>query len=244
MPAIKLNQSGGDQRILIISSIGCGAPISGNRERLKRLLIKMRELGLEVHFAGVDLSASEKDATAPYVDQWVYDFSPFSSGSLPQRLLAKLKRTSRKLISPLLPEAAKYNLDLDQWFHPSWLKQARHLQSTWRYSKVMVMYVWNSAFLDAFPTTCIKLIDTHDIFANRNAKLLQIGLDKNNHWFSVSRNGERRGLLRADAILGIQKDESAYFHELISGQKPVYTVSHFTSIQRHLEKSTRHLIMA
>jgi glycosyltransferase involved in cell wall biosynthesis len=231
MPVTKLKQSCSDQRILIISSIGCGAPMAGNRERLKKLLIKMRELGLEIHFAGVALPASEKAATVPYVDQWVYDFSPYSSGSFFQRLIAKAKRTTRKLLAPLLPEATKYNLDLDQWFHPAWLKQARDLQRRWKYSRVMVMYVWNSAFLDAFPSSCLKLIDTHDIFTNRNARLRQIGLDDDNHWFSVSRNGERRGLMRADVILGIQKDESAYFQQLISGKRPIYTISHFTSIQ-------------
>ncbi len=228
---MKLNPSGSDQRILIISSIGCGAPMAGNRERLKRLLMKLRELGLEIHFAGVDLTASEKSATEPYVDRWVFDFSCYSSGAFFQRLIGRAKRACREVISQLLPEETKHNLDLDQWFHPSWLKQARELQRLRGYSKVMVMYVWNSAFLDAFPSTCLKLIDTHDIFSNRNARLLRIGLNASNHWFSVSRNGERRGLLRADVILGIQKEESAYFRELVSGRKQVYTVTHFTSIR-------------
>jgi hypothetical protein len=67
-----------DNRVLVISPIGCGPPHSGNRTRIRTLLQELKSLGYQVHFAWAQipdettwarLSEEERLKTNQYVDQ-------------------------------------------------------------------------------------------------------------------------------------------------------------------------------
>ncbi len=221
-----------DRRLLVISRIGVGPPYAGNRSRMAALLDDLRALGFELHFAGVDLSPEEKGETRKAVDRWIHDFVWPEGGRRPlaarirYRLSAAWQRFSRRCWPGRAAGRPIGNRPLDEWFHPSWLLEARRLQRAGNYRRVLVSYVIHSAFFDAFDSSCLKILDCHDVFTDRNAMLQKAQLGPQEFWISLSQAEERRGLRRSDVILGIQQRESSYFQRLTHGRRVVRTVGH------------------
>lgn len=211
-----------DQRLLVIAGIGCGPPYSGNRMRMRTLLDECRGLGYTIDFAGIDFSEEERLATLPRVDRWVADFrSP--TGEESRALVPRIQRR--------IARGFRDNDDwVDRWMYLPWIAQARRLQKSNRYRRVLVAYVFHSAFLEAFGSRCKKILDTHDVFADRRQRLAAIGVD--GYWFSVPPSEERRALIRADVVLAIQSAEAATFRELLGGRRSVHEVGHFLPISQ------------
>lgn len=221
-----------DRRLLVISRIGVGPPYAGNRSRMAALLDDLRALGFELHFAGVDLSAEEKRETRKAVDHWIHDFVWPEGGRRPlasrirQRLVRALQGLRRRCRPGPEPDLPIGNRPLDDWFHPSWLAEARRLQRAGDYRRVLVAYVIHSAFFEAFDSSCLKILDCHDVLTDRNAMLHKAQLDPQEFWISLNQGDERRGLRRSDVIFGIQQWESNYFQRLTHGRRVVRTVGH------------------
>lgn len=221
-----------DRRLLVISRIGVGPPYAGNRSRMAALLDDLRALGFELHFAGVDLSAEEKRETRKAVDHWIHDFVWPEGGRRPlasrirQRLVRALQGLRRRCRPGPEPDLPIGNRPLDDWFHPSWLAEARRLQRAGDYRRVLVAYVIHSAFFEAFDSSCLKILDCHDVLTDRNAMLHKAQLDPQEFWISLNQGDERRGLRRSDVIFGIQQRESNYFQRLTHGRRVVRTVGH------------------
>lgn len=226
-------------RILVISPIGCGPPHSGNRTRMRALLQELRGLGYEIHFAWAQipdpeawarLSTEARQETIQHVDQWVHDFHwPSRQNSGCMLLLEKIRHGIVRLTRRGRERRSKGIHRLDQWFHSGWIREARDLQRRYRYSKVIVAYVFCSAFFKAFPATTLKVLDCHDAFTCRNDVVSTS--EENNWWYAVYRTDERRGLMRSDRILGIQEHESEFFRRLTNRRRPVFSVGHFTDVR-------------
>lgn len=220
-----MNPTEEDNRLLVIAEIGCGPPFLGNRARMRALLEECRQLGWEIHFAGVKFSDEEKRATLPFVDRWVTDFRK-EPNSLCRRLVSRMGRRLGLLKAHTVPGAAGLTEDsIDGWMLPHWVAEARRLQGRERYRCVLVAYVFHSGFFEAFGGDCWKILDTHDVFANRGERLEQAGLQ--NFWFSTTDREERRGLSRANVVLAIQDAEAAYFRRALGGAGRVEVVGHF-----------------
>jgi polysaccharide biosynthesis protein PslH len=227
-----------DNRVLVISPIGCGPPHSGNRTRIRTLLQELKSLGYQVHFAWAQipdettwarLSEEERLKTNQYVDQWVCDFKWDARTQTDfKTLLSKARHTVTRLTRIGRERKSKGIYRLDQWFHPAWIKQAKELQHKQRYSRVIVTYVFSSAFFKAFPTSVLKILDCHDVFTCRNDVVSHDTLTV--FWYSIYKSDERRALMRSNHIIGIQDAEAAFFKQLINGQRPVFTVGHFSDV--------------
>jgi polysaccharide biosynthesis protein PslH len=236
---LRKSRLNGSHRILVISPIGCGPPHSGNRSRMRALLQELRGLGYEIHFAWAQipddeawgrLSNEARQETVQYVDQWVHDFLwPSRQSSGCRVLLEKLRHGLVRLTRRGRERRSKGIHRLDQWFHSGWIREARDLQRRFDYSKVIVAYVFCSAFFKAFPATTLKVLDCHDAFTCRNDVVSTS--EENNWWYAVYRTDERRGLMRSDRILGIQEHESEFFRQLTNRKRPVYSVGHFTDVR-------------
>lgn len=215
-----------DRRILIVSEIGGGPPHEGNRARMTLLLDAIRTLEYRVHFAGVNMSTAERQALEPRIDRWVCNFTSLRlslrSSNLRDRVRGYLERRG------WLSHNSRYDVKpLDSKIDPRWLGQLRTIQERERYVRVLVPYVFHSAFLTAFGPECLKVLDTHDIFGERRERLEAAGLT--NNWISFSLEDERRGLLRADRVIAIQEAERQYFATVLDGQRTVWTVGHLLS---------------
>jgi glycosyltransferase involved in cell wall biosynthesis len=213
------------ERILVIAEIGCGPPYYGNRARMRSLLAELRALGYSIDFAGVRFSAEEKAATIPHIDRWVHSFDESAVAFFWRRRKWDLQRLLRGTESSLA--------NLDRWFRPSWLEEARKLQAREQYSRVLVAYVFHSAFFEAFPASCRKILDAHDTLSARHEMIESAGVRR--FWFSCSEEEERLGLERADVVLAIQEEEAELFRKLLRGKSDVRVVGHFVEPREVLE---------
>lgn len=83
----------------------------------------------------------------------------------------------------------------------------RDLHRSRHYQVVHVNYVWYAPLLEQFGRNVVKVLDTHDVFANRSDKYLRAGMKP--QWFSTTLQDEDSALRLADAALAIQKEEAA-----------------------------------
>ena len=73
---------------------------------------------------------------------------------------------------------------IDDWWPSGVGTIAAELDRAWRFDLCIANYVWFSAVLDHLPDRVLKLIDTHDVFAEREARSTAMGIDAS--WFSTT----------------------------------------------------------
>ena len=90
------------------------------------------------------------------------------------------------------------------------------------FDSVMVEYVFLSKALLHFDESVYKIIDTHDVFAERREGYQNAGI--RDSFFSTSQEEEKEGLARADVIVAIQDSEAGYFESLLD--RRILTIGH------------------
>lgn len=115
---------------------------------------------------------------------------------------------------------------LDEWYPQKLDNFLSQLTSKKQYHAVICEYVYLSKSLLHFNNRTIKIIDTHDCFANRNDRLAKYNL--RNPFFSTTPDEEGRGLNRADVVIAIQDEERQIFEK--ECKQPVATVGHSVKI--------------
>ncbi|RUP21859.1 glycosyltransferase [Methylobacterium sp.] len=90
---------------------------------------------------------------------------------------------------------------------------------------IIINYVFLSRCLDAVPAGVLRVIDTHDRFADRHLQYRPFRAEPN--FFYTDRASEAVGLSRANMILAIQSAEADYFRGLVDRDvyllPPVFT---------------------
>ncbi|MDZ7957148.1 MAG: glycosyltransferase [Aulosira sp. DedQUE10] len=142
------------------------------------------------------------------------------------RLLANFRnrffRSSyyRKLTDKGIKLPIQYSID--DWCSDNITNFIKWKCKNFSFAAVFVEYVFLSKVIDHVPKKTLKIIDTHDVFANRHISLIENKVAAS--FFSTSTKEEVRGLNRADLVLAIQEEEKEYFERHI---KPdVIEVSH------------------
>src|SRR5262249_4811692 len=98
---------------------------------------------------------------------------------------------------------------IDDWCGDPLLEKARELSKRLNPKCVLIEYVFLSRLLEAFGPEVYKVIDTHDVFANRHRMLQRQGGKP--EWFSTTLSEENRGLRRAHCVIAIQEGERRFF---------------------------------
>ncbi|SHI90144.1 Glycosyltransferase involved in cell wall bisynthesis [Roseomonas rosea] len=195
-------------RCLVISPTPTHPQDAGNRQRIHALLSALRGFGHQVEFAFVQREAVVPEAIEAMRAAW-------------DRLhLIPYDRTAE---SPSLGET----FALDDWFPPALEEAIAALAQAGSYDLVLVEYVFLSRALELFPPGTLKLLDTHDVFADRHHRLEALGLPIG--FFHTSSAEEARGLDRADLVLAIQDDERQAFEEVT--ESPVVTLGFMPEVQ-------------
>lgn len=221
------------KRILIVSPFFPCPAFEGNRRRVATLARAFKALGHEVHIAAVaapDLDPGSETQTEKTLSVQAHGVGQYLATNKFRRIKRRIRR---KLVSPLLRfmfRAPRWELaesDIDYIFDRDWHLGLYLLQQKYRFDAVCVEYVFLSQAFANFGPEVIKIIDTHDIFADRNDKLRANGVTHG--WWTATAAAEIVGLSRADSVIGIQEEESEYFRANIPSR--VVTIGHlFDSI--------------
>jgi glycosyltransferase involved in cell wall biosynthesis len=213
------------KRILIVTPTPTHPQNAGNRRRVHTLGQILTEEGFELHWVHVrqERGFDERAMAA----EWP-NFT-----ALPV-ITPKVKpiRWIYRLLQPWLPRSWALPLDVDEWYSVNLDAHLLQLHEQFRFDAVIVEYIWFSKALNVFGNDVLKIIDTHDIFAERHRLFLKRGLSPG--WFFTTRRSEAKALNRADVTLAIQENDARHLRSLTS--KPVVIVGHRTPVASNSRK--------
>ena len=175
-------------RVLVVSPTPSHPQDAGNRARIHALLSALKTAGHAIHLCLLMRENPSPDALDAMRAAWDEVIEvPHDRG-----------REARSL----------GDLDaLDDWILPE--SEAAFAALAARdpgFDLVLVEYVFLSRAFEFFPRHIPRVLDTHDIFADRAARLAALGLV--NRFFATTEAEENRGLDRADLVLAIQAEEA------------------------------------
>ena len=204
-------------KVLVVSPIPIQPQTAGNRVRVRSLLETLRALGHEVHFAHIGREVGNREATRMEMGERYHEI-PCGPG---WRETAAVWRAYRK-IGRILRQEWAYQWGVDDWYDRGCDTYLRSLQREIAFDAVIVVYVFLSKALECFGAETVKLIDTNDVFTDRQRLYLAQGTKP--QWFATSAREEAKGLRRADVVIAIRDSERSFF-ERLSGKR-VITVGH------------------
>jgi glycosyltransferase involved in cell wall biosynthesis len=176
-------------RVLAISPTPSHPQDAGNRARIHALLSALKAAGHAIHLCLLLRENPSPAALEAMRAEWDEVIAVPHDRARERRSLGDLNA----LDDWILPEAEAAFAEL----------AAREPS----FDLVLVEYVFLSRAFEFFPRAIPRVLDTHDIFAGRAARLAALGLE--NRFFATTREEEDRGLDRADLVLAIQAEEAA-----------------------------------
>jgi glycosyltransferase involved in cell wall biosynthesis len=194
-------------RVLVVSNSPFQPADAGNRRRIDRMIAYLREHGIEV---GMLLLPDPYAGTCdPGGMAARLDHLELAAPPRPRHLALRAVRRFGRLIRRHSSET----VDVDAWC-PTWFRErTAALIRSWRPDAVLVQYVFLSACLDGRDAGTLGIIDTHDLMHHRAAAYAAAGLTP--QWFRTSYEEERRGLLRADAVLAISESDATVLRRML-----------------------------
>lgn len=233
----RLVRGSAEMKVAFISSIPVFPTTEGNRRRTLNLARAVRSLGHEVRFVFLPSRATpELDRAAHEAEFGADGLVLLENGRLSN--LSYLARRSLMRALRLLKRAMgrenAFHLGLDELFRPSHERQLAALQKREPFDAAIVAYIFNSRALAALGPATLRILDTHDSFADRHLAIAGARSERD-YWFSVSDETERRAFRRAEVVLAIQPDEAGRFAARLGPAPRVETVSHLIDLATPLE---------
>jgi glycosyltransferase involved in cell wall biosynthesis len=215
------------QKILVVTPCPTHPTEAGNSRRIANLIDALMRLGHDTqilylpHFMlGVPNVSEMRRRWREKLHVGRPDWA-LVPGSLRIRLLwmREQARSACKLWSVATgPDATSF----DRLVRPEWERLAQRLCGKFQFDTVIAEYILLSHVLLGLPAPVHKIIDTHDVFANRYDRIRKV--PKRFRWFSATREEEVTALRRAHVVLAIQDEEADYFRSVDIDR--VITVGH------------------
>lgn len=185
-------------RVLVVSPTPSHPQDAGNRRRIHALLRALKGFGHRVHLVLLQRESVGEAAIEAMRRDWDE-----------VTLVPHDRRQER-------PSLGAAGFALDDWIQPPLEAALSAIAAAPEPPDVVIAeYVFLSRALDFFPDErVVKVLDTHDVFANRHARLAALGLAPG--FFSTTPEEEARGLDRADLVLAIQDEERRELEERAS----------------------------
>lgn len=112
--------------------------------------------------------------------------------------------------TPGKPQGEYYMLD--EWWPDQATEYCRWLFNNNGYEIIFCNYIFMSRVFELCQRPAVKIIDTHDLFADRHKLLIANGLTP--EFFYTNRRNEAAGLDRADVAIAIKDEEAEYFRRI------------------------------
>jgi glycosyltransferase involved in cell wall biosynthesis len=197
-------------RILVISPTPTHPQDAGNRARIHAILTWLKAAGHSVHLCLLLRENPSEAALDAMRATWDELIAVPHDRSLERRSLGDANA-------------------LDDWILPETERAFATLAARRPgFDAVVVNYVFLSKALDFFPHGVLKVLDTHDVFADRAQHLARLGL--RNTFFSTTRDEETRGLDRADVVVAIQSRDASTFAGRTRTR--IVTIGHIAAVAR------------
>jgi glycosyltransferase involved in cell wall biosynthesis len=210
------------KKVLIFSKIPIAPAFGGNRQRILTFVNELVNLSFDVHFALIpsrQMRDADLDAHREIVGKsnlWI-----IARGAI-GNMRFNLKALTRRALSRLKKSPKSNNVDY--LFDRSITGECRKIINIVKPDVVIVEYVHFSSIFELVGPGTIKVLDTHDSFANE---------------FEV--NAEAIGLRRADLVIAIQDKEEELFNSMLKDSNTstkVSVISHIIGQKRPIDLSS------
>ncbi|BBL74708.1 hypothetical protein MishRS11D_18060 [Methylomagnum ishizawai] len=134
-----------------------------------------------------------------------------------------VRATTGKFLSLYRDKGRKIPIDnhrVDDWCGPELMQFVAALHGFLKFDLCVVHYVFFSKVFEVFDHSVAKWLVTHDVYSERNARLLRHDLERS-LWFSTTLEEEKKGLMRADQVFAIQEAEADFFAGLVGRERVV-----------------------
>ncbi len=205
-------------KVLLVAPVPSHPSITGASARIRHMAEALQSLGHEVHFLHLQQPLRSSDQAIH--DYWQDRLHVFR-GLSPAGWVARGRRKVVRAIGKTL----HLNLPVDSYFDPASAGYVRRLATQHGFDVAILSYVFYSRLLESLPATVLKVIDTHDVFADRYRLYREHGQPR--EFFSTSQAGERKALDRADITMAIQESDASHFRSLT--KKQVVVVGHLAA---------------
>jgi glycosyltransferase involved in cell wall biosynthesis len=212
-------------KLLIISPVPTDPATAGNRTRVSNLVTILERLGHSVSFAYVTYETADYVAMEKRFGRRLHILRSKGPPPFP-RFTGRAKRKLGRVFG--LKSAHLWNVD--EWFDDDLLPQVEALQSTEHFETVVIVYVFLSKLVLAFPDSVRTIIDAQDLMGDRHEMYLASGLQP--VWFATTPREEIRALNRPDAVIAIQEQEARYLRRHLTNE--VFCVGHIGSLDIRL----------
>lgn len=202
-------------RVLMVSHVNTHPHNGGNRQRVYRECCQMMELGWQIDFLflGGRIGANMEEMEKFFGKEHFYYAR--TTGIAPKYQLKAIVRKSwdKKGLTRFLPLFYKE----DELYYKEAGERVQVLLRKQKYDIIWLQYLMQSKVMEDIGNDIFKIIDTHDVFANRNLMFQRKG--RIPEWFYTTRGQERKALARADLAVAIQNKEEEYFKKLMKKQQ-------------------------
>ncbi len=185
----------------------------GNSRRIMQLVRFYRAQGFEIDL----LYHNEEGFDVGLSDALAREFAR----------ITVVRSGSRKLILP------GHVCRIQDWYDPQLDAACRDMHRLRGYSLVHANYIWYSPLFAQFGPDVLKVLDTHDMFGERRAKYLAVGMQP--QWFSTTYEEEDEAIRRVDVALAIQKEEATAF--AARGHRNILYMPYVEPCVRQFERS-------
>lgn len=194
------------KKVLIVSPT-CFAPDwEGNRKRVKQIIETFERIGCEVHFLYIrrqpdaDSSSMESRLPGRYHELADQRAPSWKSGWLNRTRVGRWSGWYKLC-----------NLPGDSWYFEDIGRTAQQICKQRNIDAIVCEYIFYSKLLEVVDVP-LKIIDTHDVFADRYLQNLKNG-QRPAPWYSTNQADEVRALRRADIVIAIQEDDAKVFRK-------------------------------
>ena len=217
--------------LLVISPTPTSPRNSGNRKRIHSLLTALKGHGINIHFRLIDMFGKTSIIDPKAAEEMNRDWHSFESFSADRRTQTAMCKIRCKILrSSIYARLALAGIriplehDVDDWCTDNLLAYTKRQFAIRHFDAILVNYVFLSGVLQVTPPSTLKVIDTHDIFANRHQRLNKSGVRPS--FFTTTAREENRGLTRANLVIAIQEIEGRELANRLLNATEVMTVSH------------------
>ena len=212
------------KKVLVISDVPIYPLDAGNSMRIFSIINNMKKLNVDVHFLFVERhKAADMEKMTEYIGKdklFVFNFKKnrnirYLIKELLRRILKRL-RLSKKIIIPYY---------IDEIYPKALSGYVKELHRINKFDVIWTEYVWYSKVLKSIDKNTIKVIDTHDVFTDREKLFLNNGEEPN--WYYTTKYQEAKGLSRADYVVAIQNKEREFFEKIVKRKTKVVTIGNY-----------------
>lgn len=212
------------KKLLMIANSTICPVINGSRKRMYSLVRLFEKAGCEVQI----LITNDKVGFMDTVEQMPGNKIHFFDSDRKKSTWATKRAELREKMSIDMLNIYSVPYRIDDMFPNGLDDFVSELHQRERYDFVIVEYVYMSKALTKLGEDVIKIVDTHDVFAGREKMYYDMGSKPLG--FYTTKFHERKGVMRADYIFAIQKDEAKYFYKLTGGRRKVLTIGNYLNV--------------